>query len=92
MILGMSIEAFTRFHVILSLIGVGSGLVVMRGMLAASSARGGPPAFSSLKEAARSLLEPRDRSRNTSTAREATFVNEASRAVRLRELAGRQRA
>ena len=36
MILGMSTAAFTQFHVILSLIGIGSGLVVVLGMLAAN--------------------------------------------------------
>src|ERR1700722_6856121 len=35
MILGMSIASFTLFHVILSLVGIGSGLVVAVGMLAA---------------------------------------------------------
>ena len=35
MILGMSSASFTLFHVILSLIGIGSGLVVAVGMLAA---------------------------------------------------------
>ena len=33
MILGMSLETFTLFHVVLSLIGIGSGLVVMIGLL-----------------------------------------------------------
>ena len=31
--LGMSLETFTLFHVVLSLIGIGSGLVVMIGLL-----------------------------------------------------------
>jgi len=35
MILGMSTASFTLFHVILSLVGIGSGLVVAVGMLAA---------------------------------------------------------
>src|SRR5882724_5523465 len=35
MILGMSSAAFTQFHVILSLIGIGSGIAVVLGMLAA---------------------------------------------------------
>jgi hypothetical protein len=35
MILGMSIAAFTEFHVILSLIGIASGIVVVLAMLAA---------------------------------------------------------
>ncbi len=35
MILGMSTAAFTQFHVILSLIGIASGLVVVFGMLGA---------------------------------------------------------
>ena len=33
MILGMSIAAFTQFHVIISLIGIGSGVIVLAGML-----------------------------------------------------------
>lgn len=33
MILGMSVATFTLFHVILSLIGIGAGLVVMFGLL-----------------------------------------------------------
>jgi hypothetical protein len=33
--LGMSLSAFTIFHVILSLVGIGSGLVVLYGMLKA---------------------------------------------------------
>jgi len=33
MILGMSTSAFTAFHVILSLLGIGSGLVVLAGFL-----------------------------------------------------------
>jgi hypothetical protein len=37
MILGMSIAAFTQFHVILSLIGIASGVVVLLGMLNARS-------------------------------------------------------
>ena len=35
MILGMSIGTFTQVHVIISLIGIVTGLVVLRGMLAA---------------------------------------------------------
>ncbi len=33
MILGMSLETYTRMHVVISLIGIGSGLVVVFGML-----------------------------------------------------------
>ncbi len=33
MILGMSLATFTAFHVVLSLIGIGAGLVVLVGML-----------------------------------------------------------
>jgi hypothetical protein len=33
MILGMSIPAFTTLHVIISLVGIGSGLVVLLGLL-----------------------------------------------------------
>jgi len=33
--LGMSLPAFTLFHVVISLIGIGSGLIVILGMLAA---------------------------------------------------------
>jgi hypothetical protein len=36
MILGMSTAAFTQFHVILSLIGIGSGIVAVVGMLSAT--------------------------------------------------------
>jgi hypothetical protein len=35
MVLGLSLHAFTVFHVLLSLIGIGSGLVVVYGFLAA---------------------------------------------------------
>ncbi|SRR5258706_1373484 len=34
MILGMSVPTFTTFHVILSLVGIGAGLVVLIGMFA----------------------------------------------------------
>lgn len=34
MILGMSTETFTQVHVIISLLGIATGLVVLRGMLA----------------------------------------------------------
>ena len=34
MILGLSIAAFTLFHVVLSLIGIAAGLIVMVGMWA----------------------------------------------------------
>ena len=34
MTLGMSLSAFTAFHVALSLIGIGSGLVVLLGLIA----------------------------------------------------------
>ena len=40
MILGMSIEAFTQLHVILSLIGIVAGLVVLGGMLGANRLEG----------------------------------------------------
>lgn len=40
MILGMSTEAFTLLHVILSLIGIASGLVVLGGMLGAKGLPG----------------------------------------------------
>jgi hypothetical protein len=36
MILGMSLAAFTQFHVILSLIGIVSGIVVALAMLSAN--------------------------------------------------------
>ena len=36
MILGMSVAAFTQFHVILSLIGIASGIVVVLAMLGAN--------------------------------------------------------
>jgi len=34
MILGMTVETFTRLHVVISLIGIGSGLAVVFGMVA----------------------------------------------------------
>jgi hypothetical protein len=40
MILGMSLETFTLVHVILSLVGIASGLVVVFGMLGASRMEG----------------------------------------------------
>jgi hypothetical protein len=36
MILGMSVAAFTQFHVIISLIGIGSGIIVLLGMLSSN--------------------------------------------------------
>lgn len=33
MVLGMSLETFTQIHVVISLIGIGSGLIVVFGML-----------------------------------------------------------
>jgi len=36
MMLGMTLSAFTLFHVVLSLIGIGSGLIVVFGLLAAN--------------------------------------------------------
>jgi hypothetical protein len=33
MILGMSLAAFTQFHVIISLVGIGAGIIVLIGML-----------------------------------------------------------
>ena len=36
MILGMSLATFTQFHVIISLIGIGSGILVLIGMLQAN--------------------------------------------------------
>jgi hypothetical protein len=35
MILGMSLATFTQFHVIISLMGIGSGIIVLMGMLQA---------------------------------------------------------
>ena len=40
MILGMSIETFTQVHVVISLVGIVTGLVVLRGMLASRDAPG----------------------------------------------------
>jgi hypothetical protein len=40
MILGMSVETFTELHVIISLIGIVTGLVVLRGMMAARKCEG----------------------------------------------------
>src|SRR5262249_17629437 len=40
MILGMSIATFTQVHVVISLIGIVTGLVVLRGMLAARRCEG----------------------------------------------------
>jgi len=40
MILGMSVANFTLFHVILSLIGIVTGIIVLRGMIAASRMAG----------------------------------------------------
>ena len=34
MILGLSVQVFTQVHVAISLVGIGSGLVVLGGMLA----------------------------------------------------------
>src|ERR1700751_2619633 len=36
MILGMSLATFTQFHVIISLLGIGSGILVLIGMLQAN--------------------------------------------------------
>jgi putative flippase GtrA len=36
MILGMSLAAFTQFHVIISLMGIGSGILVLIAMLQAN--------------------------------------------------------
>src|SRR5256885_2098856 len=40
MILGMSTHAYTLLHVIISLLGIGSGIVVAFGLLAAKSLNG----------------------------------------------------
>jgi hypothetical protein len=40
MILGMSIETFTQVHIIISLIGIVTGLVILRGMLASRDSAG----------------------------------------------------
>jgi len=45
MVFGMSVETFTQVHVILSLIGIASGLVVLRGMLAARTCEGWTAVF-----------------------------------------------
>src|SRR5215510_3471707 len=45
MILGMSISAFTTLHVILSLIGIGTGLVVLAGMYGSKLLDGWTGAF-----------------------------------------------
>jgi hypothetical protein len=39
MMLGMSLQTFTLFHVVISLIGIGSGLIVVLGMLNAKPLR-----------------------------------------------------
>ena len=46
MILGLSIAAFTKLHVAISLIGIVSGLVVLYGMLGAQRMPGGRRCFS----------------------------------------------
>src|SRR5215475_15696206 len=45
MILGMSISAFTTLHVVLSLIGIGTGLVVLAGMYGSKLLEGWTGAF-----------------------------------------------
>lgn len=40
MVLGMSLETFTLLHVVISLIGIGSGLIVMYGFLVAKPLNG----------------------------------------------------
>ena len=45
MVLGMSIEMFTRLHVVLSLVGIGAGLVVLRDMLGARRSAGWTAVF-----------------------------------------------
>jgi hypothetical protein len=47
MILGLSIAAFTKLHVAISLIGIVSGLVVLYGMLGAQRMPGWTALFSS---------------------------------------------
>ena len=42
MILGMSVAAFTQFHVIISLIAIVSGIIVLIGMLQAKLMPGSP--------------------------------------------------
>jgi hypothetical protein len=63
MILGMSIETFTRVHVILSLIGIVTGLVVLRGMLAARRCEGWTAIFlaTTVLTSATGFLFPVDR-------------------------------
>jgi hypothetical protein len=63
MILGMSIEAFTRVHVILSLIGIVTGLVVLRGMLGARRCEGWTAIFllTTVLTSATGFLFPVDR-------------------------------
>ena len=40
MMLGMSLSTFTTVHVIISLVGIGSGLIVIFGMLSAKRLNG----------------------------------------------------
>jgi len=41
MILGMSVATYTAVHVVISLIGIATGLVVLFGMLATAGSPGG---------------------------------------------------
>ena len=45
MVLGMSLPTFTLLHVIISLIGIGSGLIVLYGLLSAKRMDGGTVIF-----------------------------------------------
>ena len=46
MVLGMSLSTFTLVHVVISLVGIGSGLIVVFGMLSESGfTTDGPPFF-----------------------------------------------
>src|SRR5499426_2971052 len=46
MILGMSVGAFTILHVIITLVAIGSGLIVVGGMSASNTCRSQPHFFS----------------------------------------------
>jgi len=45
MIWGMTIATFTFIHVLISLIGIATGLVVMAGLIAGKDLRGWTPLF-----------------------------------------------
>jgi hypothetical protein len=63
MILGMSVETFTQVHVLLSLIGIATGLVVLRGMLAARKCDGWTAIFlaTTVLTSVTGFFFPRDR-------------------------------